>query len=78
MTFLGFILSNPTLIAIMGGIIVTLGAFLRGNSRGARLERDRQAKAEQKAREEAGDIRNEVEAMQPDRVRAELGKRARP
>ncbi|WP_018425786.1 hypothetical protein [Hoeflea sp. 108] len=71
-------LTNPTLLAIMGGLLAALVAFLKGNSRGARLERDRQAKAEQKAREEAGDIRNEVEAMQPDRVRAELGKRARP
>lgn len=78
MTFLGFLISNPTLIAIIGGLLAALVAFLKGNSRGARLERDRQAKAEQKAREEAGDIRNEVEAMPPDRVRAELGKRARP
>ncbi len=78
MTILGFLLSNPTLIAIMGGLLAVLVAFLKGNSRGARLERDRQAKAEQKARDVRDEVQNDVGAMSPDQVRAELGKRARP
>ena len=78
MTFLGFLLSNPTLIAVMGGLLAALVAFLKGNSRGARLERDKQAKAEQKARDVRDEVQNDVGAMSPDQVRAELGKRARP
>ena len=78
MTFLGFLLSNPTLIAIMGGLLAALVAFLKGNSRGARLERDRQAKAEQKARDVRDEVQNDVGAMSRDQVRAELGKRATP
>ena len=78
MTILGFLPSNPTLIAIMGGLLAALVAFLKGNSRGARLERDKQAKAEQKARDVRDEVQNDVGAMSPDQVRAELGKRARP
>lgn len=78
MTFLGFLLSNPTLIAIMGGLLAALVAFLKGNSRGARLERDKQVKAEQRARDVRDEVQNDVGAMSPDQVRAELGKRARP
>jgi len=72
------LISNPTLIAIMGGLLAALVAFLKGNGRGARLERDRQAKAEQKARDVRDEVQNDVGAMSPDQVRAELGKRARP
>lgn len=75
MTFLGLLLSNPTLVAIMGGAIVALGAFLKGNSRGARLEREKQAKAEQKARDVRDEVQSDIGAMSPDQVRAELGKR---
>ncbi len=72
MTVLGFILSNPTLLAVMAGIAGTLMAFLKGNSRGARLERDRQAKAEQKARDIADQVDNDIGALSPNRAREEL------
>lgn len=75
--FLSF-LSNPTLVAILGGLLAALVAFLKGNSRGARLERDKQAKAEQKARDVADEVQSDVGAMSPDQVRAELAKRTRP
>ncbi|MCX8572869.1 MULTISPECIES: hypothetical protein [Hyphomicrobiales] len=72
MTILGFILSNPVLIAIMGGLLAALVAFLKGNSRGARLERDRQARAEQKARDVADQVDNDIGALPPNRAREEL------
>jgi uncharacterized membrane protein YgaE (UPF0421/DUF939 family) len=78
MTILGFLLSNPTLLAIMGGVLAALVAFLKGNSRGARRERDKQAKAEQKARDIVDEVQSDVGAMSPDQVRAELAKRTRP
>lgn len=70
------VLTNPTLLAIMGGVVAVLVAFLKGNSRGARLERDKQAKAEQKARDIRDEVQNDVGAMPADQVRAELAKRA--
>ena len=72
MSALGFILSNSTLLAVMAGIAGTLMAFLKGNSRGARLERDRQAKAEQKARNIADQVDNDIGALPPNRAREEL------
>lgn len=78
MSVLGFLFSNPTLIAIMGGLLAVLVAFLKGNSRGARLERDKQAKAEQKARDVRDEVQSDIGSMSPDQVRAELGKRAKP
>ncbi len=72
MTFLGFILSNPTLLAVMAGVAGALVAFLKGNSRGARLERDRQARAEQKARDVADQVDNDIGALPPNKAREEL------
>lgn len=72
MSVLGFILSNPTLLAVMAGIAGALMAFLKGNSRGARLERDRQAKAERKARDIADQVDNDIGALPPNRAREEL------
>ncbi|WP_432284140.1 hypothetical protein SLT36_20330 [Aminobacter sp. BA135] len=74
----GFLLSNPTLLAVMGGLLAALVAFLKGNSRGARRERDRQARAEQKARDVRDEVQSDIGAMSADQVRAELAKRTRP
>ncbi|MBB6469607.1 hypothetical protein [Aminobacter carboxidus] len=78
MTMIGFLLSSPTLIAIFGGVLAALVAFLRGNSRGARREREIQAKAEQKARDIADEVQSDIGAMSPEQLRAELAKRTRP
>lgn len=69
-------LSNPTLLAIMAGIIGALGWGFKQRLTGARLEREKQAKAEQKARDIAEEVQSDVGAMSPDQVRAELAKRA--
>ena len=73
----GFLLSNPTLLAVMGSLLAALVAFLKGNSRGARRERDRQATAEQKARDIACEVQSDIGAMSPDQLRAELARRTR-
>lgn len=72
MSVLGFIFSNPTLLAIMAGIAGALVAFLKGSSRGARLERDRQAKAERKARDVADQVDNDIGTLPPNKAREEL------
>lgn len=63
------VLTNPMPLAIMGGVMAVLIAFLKGNSRGARLEREKQAKAEQKARDIRDDVQYDVGAMPADQVR---------
>jgi len=78
MTILGFLLSNPTLLAVMGGLLAALVAFSKGNSRGARLERDRQASAAQKARDIADEVQSDIGAMSAEQLRAELARRTRP
>jgi hypothetical protein len=71
-------LSNPTMLAIMAGIIGALGWGFKQRLTGARLEREKQAKAEQKARDIFDGVQSDVGAMSPDQVRAELAKRTRP
>ena len=65
-------LTNLTLLAVMGSLLAALVAFLKGNSRGARLEREKQAKAEQKARDIGEQVDNDVGALPPDKARQEL------
>lgn len=72
------LLSNPTLLAIMAGIVGALGWGFKQRLTGARLEREKQAKVEQKARDVADEVQSDVGAMSPDQVRAELAKRTRP
>lgn len=67
-------LSNPTMLAIMGGLLAVLVAFFKGNSRGARLERAKQAEAERKARTIADEIDDAVAGRSPDANREELRK----
>lgn len=42
MSVLGLIFSNPTLLAVMGGVLAALIAFFTGNSRGARRQERKQ------------------------------------
>lgn len=62
----------------MAGIIGALGWGFKQRLTGARLERQKQAKADQKARDVADEVQSDVGAMSPDKVRAELAKRTRP
>lgn len=71
-------LSNPTMLAIMGGLLAVLVAFFKGNSRGARLERAKQAEAEHKARTIADEIDDAVAGRSPQANREELKKWSKP
>ena len=65
-------LSNPTMLAIMGGLLAVLVAFFKGNSRGARLEREKQDEAERKARSIADQVDNDIGALPPTEARIRL------
>lgn len=68
------LVSNPTLLAIMGGVLAALVAFLKGNSRGAAKERAKQAQAEQKARQIVDEVDNDLSTLTPAQRRKRLGK----
>lgn len=70
MSFLGFLLSNPTLIAIMGGVLATLIAFLTGNSRGARRQERKQVAEKLAAAEDR--LEMDREATDADRKARDL------
>ena len=72
MTILGFLISNPTLLAIMGGVVTVLVAFLKGNSRGALKERAKHEAEQAKARSIADQVDNDIGALPPDKARQEL------
>lgn len=78
MSFILSLVSNPTLLAIMAGIIGALGWGFKQRLTGARLEREKHSQAEAKARDIRDEVQSDVGAMSPDQVRAELAKRARP
>lgn len=65
-------LTNPTLLAIMGGALAVLVAFFKGNSRGAAKERAKQAAEQAKARDISDQVENDMHALPPDKARQEL------
>lgn len=67
-------LTNPTLLAIMGGLLFGLITFFKGNSRGAAKERAKREAEEAKARDIADQVDNDVGALPPDKARQELRK----
>lgn len=73
---LAWLLSNPTILAIAGAIFGALGYGWQQRRAGAKAERAKQAEREKEARDTAGRIDQQVDAMQPDEVRDELKKRA--
>ncbi|CAN7624893.1 hypothetical protein [Aminobacter sp. LjRoot7] len=78
MTILGFLISNPTLLAIMGGVVAVLVAYIKGGMDTAKKERAKREAEEAKARDIVDEVQSDVGAMSPDQVRAELAKRTRP
>ncbi len=63
----------------LGGILAALVvAFFKGRSGGVAKERAKQAEREQKARDIAGKIDNDVGAIPPGEARKELGKWSKP
>lgn len=74
---LGFLLTNPTILAIGAGIIAVIGAWMHGRVSGAAAERNKQAAAEATARTEAQQIDDAIAGRAPDANRTELGKWSR-
>lgn len=66
------LLSSPTLLAILGGVIAVVGAFIKGRLDGAKKERARQAASRQKARTIADEVDNDIGAIPADQARKEL------
>lgn len=71
---IGWVLSNPTILAIFGGLVAAAVAFFKGDRRGAQRERDKQARARQKAIDTANKVETDVGSLPADKARAELRK----
>lgn len=71
------ILGNPTVIAVLAGILGAFGFGIHQRRAGAKAERAKQAQAEAKARDIRDEVQSDIGAMSPDHVRAELAKRVR-
>lgn len=69
---LGFILSNPTVIAIFAGIIGIVAALFKGRIDGAAKERQKRTEERLKARDIADDIDDAVAGRAPAANREEL------
>ena len=63
---------NPTVIAIGAGVVVAIGAWVKGRLSGAKAERNKQAAEEAKARDIKDQVQNDVGALPPDKARDEL------
>lgn len=70
---LGFLLTNPTVLAIGAGIIAVIGAWMHGRLSGAAAERNKQAADEAAARDISNQVQNEVGVLPADAARKELG-----
>jgi Flp pilus assembly protein TadB len=75
MSILLSLLMNPTVLAILAGIAAVFGWGIRQRRAGAASERAKQAKADQRARDIADEIFDDVRAMSPEQVEAELRSR---
>lgn len=67
-------LTNPTLLAIMGGVVAVLVAYIKGGVDTAAKERAKRDAEEAKARDIADQVDNDVGALPPDKARQELRK----
>ena len=65
-------LSNPTLLAIFGGVVAVVAAFMKGRLSGAAKERAKQAAAGARAREIADEIHDDIGALPPEVARKKL------
>lgn len=73
-TALAFLTTNPTLIAIMGGIIGAIAWGFRQRLAGAAAERAKQASAQSKAVSEAQAIDDAIAGRAPATNREELSR----
>lgn len=69
---LGFLLSNPTMLATLAGFIGALGWGFRQRLAGAKAERDKQAAEAARAGAVAAQVQNDTSALSADAARKEL------
>ena len=74
MTALLSLLNSPTILAILGGIILAIGALFKGRIDGAAKERAKRTEERLKARTIADDIDDAVAGRAPATNREELKK----
>lgn len=74
---LAWLVTNPTILAIIGGILTVFGIGWQQRRAGAKAEKAKQAEREAKAREAADRIDRQIDAMHPEAVKKELGKWSR-
>lgn len=68
------LLQSPTLLAILGGIVATVAALMRGRVQGAKREREKIAAEELKARDDFTEIQSDVGVLRDAEAREELAK----
>lgn len=71
---MAWLLSNPTILAILAGFIAAMGWGFKQRLAGAKAERDKQSREEAKARDVADDVDNDVGALTPIQKRENLKK----
>lgn len=74
MTIIAWLLSNPTVIAIIAGIVGALGFGLQQRRAGAKSERVKQARRETEARDVSDEIDDAVAGRVPSDNRDRLKK----
>lgn len=68
------LVTNPTVIAIVCGILAAFGFGFQQRRAGAAKERAKQAKREERARGISDEVENDIGTIPPDRRREDLGK----
>ena len=65
MSIILWLISNPTIIAIVAGVIGALGYGFKQRRAGAQAERDKQARARVEAIKDRKEIDDEVDSLAP-------------
>lgn len=77
MTIILWLLTNPTVLAIIAGVVGAFGWGWKQRRAGAAKERSKREAADRMVEDIADQIQNDVRAMSPEQVDAELRKRSR-
>lgn len=75
---LAFILSNQTVLTILGVVLGALGLALHQRRAGAKAERAKQIQEEAEARDIKDQVQNDVGALPADAARERLGRWSKP
>lgn len=75
---IAFLLSNQTILTILGVVLGSLGLALHQRRAGAKAERAKQAQAEAEARDVKDEVQNDVGALSSAEARERLGRWSKP